>query len=171
MIESQTRVGRRDCILFKEAKAENSNYLKIVDAEGCKSLVGKNKDERPQSLSLDISIGCVNKTVIAHELVHALGFDHEHNRPDRDEWIEIFYDNLKQSGQFKKIEKTVFQDLQTPYDYKSIMHYPVYNDHAKDQQRETMRAIRPPFEIEPSELLSDIDILEIRKLYNCKLGK
>jgi hypothetical protein len=29
-----------------------------------------------------------------HELMHRLGFEHEHSRPDRNQFIEVFKDNI-----------------------------------------------------------------------------
>jgi hypothetical protein len=72
---------------------------------------------------------------------------------------------------FLKLYVTQLKYLDTPYYYESIMHYPVYNGHGRSLESETMKPLKPPFEIKSSEILSNIDIIEIRKLYNCKSGK
>jgi choriolysin H len=63
--------------------------------------------------------------IILHEIGHALGFYHEHNRSDRDDYIKIHYENIEpgQIRQFQKQENAVFD---TNYDYLSIMHYGQY---------------------------------------------
>jgi hypothetical protein len=79
-IEDKTRVGTRNCITFKKRTNEiNRNFLKIIDEVGCYSLIGLLKEERGQIVSLEGNY-CLNKATILHTLVHALGFDHEHNR-------------------------------------------------------------------------------------------
>ena len=56
-----------------------------------------------------------------HELGHALGFEHEHQRSDRDDYITIVHSNLENGKQinFEKRNSTNY----TPYDYESVMHY------------------------------------------------
>ena len=46
------------------------------------------------------------------------------------------------------------------------MHYPDMNPQAIDKSKPTMKGIKGI--IDPSQELSEIDIAEIRKLYNCK---
>jgi hypothetical protein len=61
---------------------------------GCWSIVGRANMRAPQVVSIQNGL-CTNRKTVAHELIHALGFDHEQNRPDRDDWVEINFDNIK----------------------------------------------------------------------------
>jgi hypothetical protein len=61
----------------------------------------------------------------AHELGHALGFFHEHERWDRDQFVTIHYENIKPGRAFDYdwIPRTNWIVSSLPYDYHSIMHY------------------------------------------------
>ncbi|EDO26191.1 predicted protein, partial [Nematostella vectensis] len=48
---------------------------------------------RKQELSL--GRGCWYKGVVIHAIAHALGFFHEHNRPDRDRYVKIIFPNIE----------------------------------------------------------------------------
>lgn len=66
---------------------------------------------------------------VLHELIHAIGFFHEHARDDRDNYIEIMYENLSEDDDvLRNFYKNSDADRATefygvPYNYGSIMHY------------------------------------------------
>jgi hypothetical protein len=61
----------------------------------------------------------------AHELGHVLGFFHEQQRWDRDQFVTIHYEHLKpgRASDYDWIAKTNWLVTSLPYDYQSIMHY------------------------------------------------
>lgn len=58
-----------------------------------------------QRVSLD-SNGCIYKGTAIHELMHAIGFYHEHCRNDRDDYVTIHYENV-QEGEVRKVNLNV----------------------------------------------------------------
>jgi hypothetical protein len=63
----------------------------------------------------------------AHELGHVLGFHHEHQRWDRDDYLTVHFENIKpgRAHDYETIAKTNWLVTTLPYDYASIMHYRV----------------------------------------------
>ena len=60
----------------------------------CYSPVGR-QYRKPGMQELSIGEGCNSKGIIMHELLHALGFWHEQARSDRDEYLEVLWENIK----------------------------------------------------------------------------
>ena len=56
--------------------------------------MGRNYNPGDQEVSLDMN-GCVYKDIVVHELCHAIGFWHEQNRPDIDNYVRINYANIE----------------------------------------------------------------------------
>ena len=79
--------------------------------------------------------GCFQSGLMTpvHELLHTLGFVHEHTRPDRDSFISINTDNIEVSkeGNFEKrtrgfsdyFGKNSVNTRNTHYDILSLLHY------------------------------------------------
>jgi Astacin (Peptidase family M12A) len=59
-----------------------------------------------------------------HEILHKIGFLHEHNRSDRDTHITVHFNNIttKWKKQYQRIPNPK-NTLLSNYDYESIMHY------------------------------------------------
>ena len=57
--------------------------------------------------------------------VSILGFIHEHQRPDRDEYIDILYENLANDRGSLDVDNKYNLDKQRdfPYDFCSVAHY------------------------------------------------
>lgn len=60
-----------------------------------------------------------------HEMLHTIGFHHMQSASNRDNYIDILWENIKEENKhnFNNYNSTVITDFGQEYDYKSIMHY------------------------------------------------
>jgi len=110
-----------------------------------------------------------------HELGHVIGFYHEHQRYDRNNYIEMNYENLDSgygdaaSDSYKKIEEIYMNDFGVGYDYASVMHYgkEAFAKHNLDAF--TVKKDLPECLIDVGQRISisSKDIEQANKLYNC----
>jgi len=164
--------SRSVCVIFREKTAEDKNFLKAQYGDGCSCSVG-GYEGHEKILTLDPpapgKAHCFFEGTIIHELTHALGFFHEQSRPDRDDHLIVQKANIipGMEHNFNKYEwNDQVEDLGTPYDYNSLMHYGQTSFTSNGQP--TMIPKKADAKIGQREKLSDIDIAEIRKYYNCK---
>jgi astacin (peptidase family M12A) len=106
-------------IRFRPRIASDRDYVVFRElGSGCWSYLGR------QGGAQDIDVTTCQGGNIAHELMHAAGFYHEQSRGDRDNYIDIVWDEIapEMRSNFDKRDARG-QDI-GPYDYGSIMHYP-----------------------------------------------
>ncbi len=98
-----------------------TDYLHFTPANGCASWIGRQGGVQPVWTAPSCSSGSM-----MHEIGHALGLEHEHTRPDRDQFIKVNWQNINvdKTGNFN-ISNFSKQNY-GPYDYASIMHYGEY---------------------------------------------
>jgi len=59
-----------------------------------------------------------------HELLHIVGFQHEQSRSDRDDYVDVIFDNIVQQAQMQKNFNRHDTKNLVIYDYNSVMQYP-----------------------------------------------
>jgi hypothetical protein len=161
---------------FINSKYTNGTpFMYFVNTSGCSSYVGRNGDDSYYKVGQEINLEgsqsggahCIWSSTIQHETMHALGFQHEQSRPDRDNFVTIKYANIE-SGHEHNFEKaTTVNSLGSPYDFKSIMHY------SPDSfSKNGLDTIVPKNGKKIIELdyASPQDILQIRLMYQCASG-
>ena len=67
---------------------------------------------------LYLANGCLTTRTIQHEILHALGFWHEQNRPDRDDFIDIKDENIMPGLEVNFAKRLDIDSLGSPYDYQ-----------------------------------------------------
>jgi hypothetical protein len=99
-----------------------------------------------------------------HEIGHAIGLFHEQTRHDRDDYVDIIWDNIDpdQRFNFEKHSKVVGTDT-GPYDFGSIMHYGP-TAFSANGGKTIVRKDGKDFE-EQRDALSDTDLMGVEAMY------
>jgi len=105
--------------------------------------------------------------IISHEIKHALGWFHEHQRLDRDSFVNIINNNV-QNGTSSNFLVIGHEQRSRPYDFSSIMHYGP-RAFAKNPSFDTITPL-PAYASQRSNMgqrnfITQIDKAEIRDAY------
>uniref|UniRef100_A0A8B9R0Y3 Metalloendopeptidase n=1 Tax=Anas platyrhynchos TaxID=8839 RepID=A0A8B9R0Y3_ANAPL len=158
-------LARLTCVRFVP-RSHQRDFIIIAPMGGCFSSVGRVGG--PQLLSLAPPCLQGGKGVALHELLHAVGFGHEHSRPDRDAFISIAWSHVLPGfeGNFMKSRSA---NTLVGYDYSSVLHYGRY---AFSRGAEpTITPLRDPRAVLGQRRgLSASDVARVKRLYGCAQG-
>ncbi|XP_043953605.1 low choriolytic enzyme-like [Gambusia affinis] len=166
IIDSLKKFHDVSCIRFVPRSDQHRDYIHIFSGKKCSSPIGRQKGG--QKISLRKS-KCLKGATVQHEVLHALGFKHEQVRSDRDDYVEIHFENIEE-GMAHNFFKTDTNNLGTPYDFNSIMEYD--NTAFSKNGKPTIVAKRDPkMKFGHAKEFSVNDIARVNKLYKCSNQK
>uniref|UniRef100_A0A8R1TYS6 Metalloendopeptidase n=1 Tax=Onchocerca volvulus TaxID=6282 RepID=A0A8R1TYS6_ONCVO len=166
----------RTCIRFVPRQLFDTDYIIISKTDGCFADFA-HVGGGPQQVSLTDE--CLNYATVIHEFMHVIGFIHEHQRDDRDYFVDIlkFTEvSLNETVSFLfSGARTDFEKLTSlrlsyygeSYDYFSIMHYESTEGsrNGKNTIEARIQAITPLMGKSADFSLSDIN--KINRAYKC----
>ncbi|XP_035019147.1 hatching enzyme 1.2 isoform X1 [Hippoglossus stenolepis] len=164
IIRSLVSFHKYTCIRFVWRRWYHRHYLYFYSGSGCWSYVGR--QSRGQAVSLKKN-GCLYKGTVQHEVLHALGFHHEQVRSDRDKYIQILTNNII-PGKEHNFDKENTNNLATPYDFNSVMHYSKYA-FSKNRKPTILARSDPNLDFGRAKSMSSNDVARINKLYRCSV--
>lgn len=152
------------CIKFRPYRKSDTEFIILrSDKPGCWSHVGR----KDGGQVINLQPGCLRSGTIAHELLHAVGFRHQQSASDRDNYVSIKWENIREGTErnFKKYPASDVTDFGVGYDYDSVMHYSrkAFSKNDKD----TIVPRDPNAEIGQRIGLSTKDILKTNRMYKC----
>ncbi|XP_036973797.1 astacin-like metalloendopeptidase [Acanthopagrus latus] len=158
ILSAMAMVSKHTCVSFHPRNNE-TDYLLFKSSRGCASYVGYIGGQQ----EVFVGPGCILGNIV-HEILHALGFHHEHTRTDRGQYITVLSHNIM-NGKERNFYKLPGQTFDLDYDISSIMHYgsgffsanglPTIIPHG--EMKEMGQRVK----------MTKLDIERVRRLYHC----
>jgi len=151
---------------FVERTEDNADqyphYIKFVDSLGCASHVGMIGGAQEVYISDNCRMGN-----IVHEIGHVAGLFHEHTRPDRDNFVQVAWDDIEDGKDINFSVQTANVDTYSVYDYGSVMHY---GPSSFSRTGNPTIVVSDNIQIGQRDGLSPLDIESVNKMYETDLA-
>lgn len=150
--------------------ADGTPYLHVgtFGTDICSSFVGVDRTAySADGQFLFIGRSCLEEGQVQHELMHALGFFHEHSRPDRDDFVKVREKFIMEGKEVNFEKGSLIDSLGVAYDYGSVMHYGEYQ-YTNNPNRKTINAFGN--EVGQRNRLDWSDNIQLRLMYQCRSG-
>lgn len=152
-------------------RTTQADYIEFNgDSTGCSSSVGRRGGRQLIRLAPNNpEVGCFRRITIVHEIFHALGFHHMQSSYDRDEYVDIIWDNIQAGTEnnFARYGTDRLTHFAVPYDYGSMMHYGAYGFSINGQATIVARQNLAGLVMGQRTEISEKDILRVKRMYGC----
>lgn len=155
-------IERSTGIKFRPHKNE-SNYVEFTYGENnCYSNLGMIGGRQ----RITLTDSC-DSTAILHEMMHTLGFMHEQNREDRDDYLLILWENIIEGHetQFKIIPHQFINYSNFNFDMNSIMLYEGRSFARSTEEYTMLTSSGDIYEHDPTSLSKE-DVRRVKVTYN-----
>ncbi|EDV58035.1 seminal metalloprotease 1 [Drosophila erecta] len=165
-------IEANSCVIFQPATETDFPRLVITSKGiGCNSafLGYRNKTQLVNLQIFPLGVGCFRIGSIIHELLHVLGFEHQHVAHNRDQYVSIQWENINpvyNINFFNNDNSTAWHDFHEGYDFESVMHY-VPKAFSKNGQPTIVPLQDGPANIGQRLYMSEKDIRKLNKMYRC----
>ncbi|XP_049300062.1 seminal metalloprotease 1-like [Anopheles funestus] len=159
----------QSCLKFQRVTPDATGYIRVIgSSSGCFSSVGYTGGAQNLNLQPNaVGVGCFRIGTVVHEFLHALGFYHQQSASDRDEFVDIIWENIEAGTEnnFNIYGSNVVTDFNVRYDYGSVMHYGATAFSVNGQR--TIIPKDPNATIGQRLGMSERDISKLNWMYGC----
>nr|XP_026691063.1 apolipoprotein(a)-like isoform X2 [Ciona intestinalis] len=153
------------CLRFEPAQPNDKNTMKFLFGS-CATYLGRNN---PPFNELFVGLDdCFSVGKISRVLMFSLGMYYEIGRSDRDKYVKFVAGTYGTNGyrNFQQLFSYVWESYNSPYDFKSIMHFDGYEFSTRGSATIRVKSTDKPVQAQ-SIGPSIEDLKQIRAMYGC----